>query len=97
MFAAPFMAGRTVIASQQLQLDPVQFGQRIDAEGVTVLQVVPSYLDAMLDAWEHHQAEPSLELLKYLSVTGEACLPKQVNRWLTLRPQVLVVNAYGPT
>ncbi|MGW2089826.1 amino acid adenylation domain-containing protein [Streptomyces sp. NPDC001880] len=97
MFAAPFLGGRTVVVAESLQLDPVRFADSVEAEGVTVLEVVPSYLEAMLDAWERAGREIALEKLEYLMVTGEACLPRQVNRWLRAHPRILVVNAYGPT
>ncbi|MFD0385721.1 amino acid adenylation domain-containing protein [Streptomyces stramineus] len=97
MFAAPFVGGRTVVAAEALQLDPVRFAERVEAEEVTVLEVVPSYLEAMLDAWDRAERRIPLENLRYLMVTGEACLPRQVNRWLREYPRIPVVNAYGPT
>lgn len=97
MFAAPYVGGRTVIYQPALQLDPVRFGERLDADGITVLEVVPSYLDAMLDAWEHAGRRFRLPALAHLMVTGEAVLPRSVNRWLAHYPQIPVVNAYGPT
>ncbi|MFE0041899.1 amino acid adenylation domain-containing protein [Streptomyces albireticuli] len=97
MFAAPFAGGRTVVAAEALQLDPVRFAERVEAEEVTVLEVVPSYLEAMLDAWDRSERPVTLEKLRHLMVTGEACLPRQVNRWLRAYPRIPVVNAYGPT
>ncbi len=97
MFAAPFAGGRTVVVEEALQLDPPAFAERIAGEGVTVLEVVPSYLETMLDAWKAAGTPVDLSALRYLMVTGEACLPRQVNRWLAAYPHVPVVNAYGPT
>jgi amino acid adenylation domain-containing protein len=97
MFAAPFAGGRTVIVEEAAQLDPVAFAERVRAERVTVLEVVPSYLDAMLDSWSSAPDPVELADLRHLLVTGEACLPRQVNRWLAEYPGVPVVNAYGPT
>jgi amino acid adenylation domain-containing protein len=97
MFAAPYVGGRTVIYQPALQLDPVRFGERLDADGVTDLEAVPSYLDTMLDAWEHAGRRFPLPALAHLMVTGEAVLPRSVNRWLAHYPQIPVVNAYGPT
>jgi amino acid adenylation domain-containing protein len=97
MFAAPYAGGRTVVYEASLQLDPIRLGERLDADGVTVLEVVPSYLDAMLDAWARagrHFGQPALA---HLLVTGEAVLPRSVNQWLARSPHVPVVNAYGPT
>jgi amino acid adenylation domain-containing protein len=97
MFAAPFLGGRTVVVEEALQLDPIRFADKVAEEGVTVLEVVPTYLEAMLDAWERSGRELRLDGLDHLMVTGEACPPRQVNRWLRSHPRVPVVNAYGPT
>ncbi len=97
MFAAPYVGGRTVIYETALQLDPVRFGERLDSDGITVLEVVPSYLGTMLDAWERAGRRFGLHALAHLLVTGEAVLPRLVNRWLAHYPDVPVVNAYGPT
>ncbi|HET9380982.1 MAG TPA: amino acid adenylation domain-containing protein, partial [Streptomyces sp.] len=97
MFAALYTGGRTVIYETALQLDPVRFGERLDEDGVTVLEVVPSYLDTMLDAWERAGRRFGLPALAHLMVTGEAVLPRSVNRWLAHYPHIPVVNAYGPT
>lgn len=97
MFAALYVGGKTVIYEATLQLDPVRFGERVDADGITVLEVVPSYLDTMLDTWARAGRHFDLSALAHLMVTGEAVLPRSVNRWLTHYPHIPVVNAYGPT
>lgn len=97
MFAAPYSGGQTIVVPQALQLDPCRFGRRANDAGITVLEVVPSYLDAMLDAWQQEESWPELSALRWLMVTGEACSPLQVNRWLQHYPAIPVINAYGPT
>nr|APD71530.1 non-ribosomal peptide synthetase 1 [Streptomyces sp.] len=97
MFAALYVGGRTVIYEAALQLDPVRLGERVDADRITVLEVVPSYLDTMLDTWERAGRRFHLSRLVHLMVTGEAVLPRSVNRWLSHYPHIPVVNAYGPT
>lgn len=62
-----------------------------------MLEVVPSYLDAMLDVWQEEDSWPEFSGLRWLMVTGEACHPMQVNRWLRHYPSIPVVNTYGPT
>jgi amino acid adenylation domain-containing protein len=97
MFAGLFAGGRTVVYEQALQLDPVRFAERLVEDGITVLEVVPSYLDTLLDAWQRLERPVRLDALEYLMVTGEAAHPRLVNRWLGMFPRVAVVNAYGPT
>lgn len=97
MFSAPFCGGQTVIIPQAVQLDPRGFGEQVELAGLTVLEVVPSYLDAMLDAWQEEDSWPDFATLRWLMVTGEACSPTQINRWFQHYPAIPVVNAYGPT
>ncbi|GAA1247403.1 hypothetical protein GCM10009665_43010 [Kitasatospora nipponensis] len=97
MFAALFAGGRTVIIEESEQLQPLLFAEQLAAEKVTVLEVVPSYLDTLLDSWERSEGSIALESLQFLLVTGEAVLPQLVNRWLRAFPATPVVNAYGPT
>lgn len=97
MFAALYVGGRTVIYDAALQLDLVRFGEQLNADGVTVLEVVPSYLDTLLDEWNRADHHFHLPTLTYLLVTGEAVLPRSVNAWLAHHPNTPIVNAYGPT
>lgn len=97
MFSALFAGGRTTIYEEALQLDPIRFAARLAADEVTVLEVVPSYLETLLDAWGRADRPITLATLEFLLVTGEAAFPSLVNRWLERFPGVPVVNAYGPT
>ncbi|MEU1548973.1 amino acid adenylation domain-containing protein [Nocardia sp. NPDC005745] len=93
MFAAPYVGGRTVIYPQDLQLEPGALRSRLESDAVTVLEVVPSYLDTVLHTWV---GEP-FAALNWLMVTGEVVQPKLVNEWLRAFPRIPVINAYGPT
>jgi amino acid adenylation domain-containing protein len=97
MFAAPMVGGRTVIYGPALQMDPLRLGSRLDTDRVTVLQVVPSYLETMLDSWEDAGQRLRLDCLEFLVVTGDVALPRLYNRWLRRYPNIPAVNAYGPT
>jgi amino acid adenylation domain-containing protein len=97
MFSAPLIGGQTVIYPQAVQLDPRKFTEELWAAAVSVLEVVPSYLNTMLEVWEQAGLGPKFTSLKYLLVTGEAIHPRLVNRWFDHFPTVPVVNAYGPT
>jgi amino acid adenylation domain-containing protein len=97
MFAAPFVGGRTTICEESLQLDPFRFVARLNHDRATVLEVVPSYLETMLDAWDQSGRMMTLDCLEFLVVTGEPALPQLINRWIRQFPCKPVVNAYGPT
>nr|WP_295877516.1 non-ribosomal peptide synthetase [uncultured Chitinophaga sp.] len=87
--------GTTVIYDRPSILDPVMFVKKIIADGITVLQVVPSYLKVMMDYIEEGDS-CDFSRLSYLLVTGEAVNQPVLKRWFDMFPQIRVVNAYGP-
>ncbi|CAM3276101.1 MULTISPECIES: non-ribosomal peptide synthetase [Saccharibacillus] len=91
------LGGTTVIYSNELVLQPDLFLDRIGRDEVTLLEVVPSYLGVLMDLM---QAQPGERFfcgtLGHLMITGESVRPDLAARWLSLRPDVPVVNAYGP-
>jgi amino acid adenylation domain-containing protein len=95
LLAAPIAGARTVIVPQDVILDVPRFVATVTAERVTVLQLVPSYLDLVLTYLEEHPAE--LADLRVVSVTGEAVTPELVRRFFAVLPGRQLVNAYGLT
>ena len=93
--AALLAGGRTIIYTDALVLDPVQLLERVRTDRVTVLEVVPSYLAALLDRFED-DPRPFPDL-QFLLVTGETVKPSLVERWFRLLPSIPLANAYGPT
>ncbi|WP_285571453.1 amino acid adenylation domain-containing protein [Streptomyces sp. RTGN2] len=95
-FLAPLLnGGRTLVIGQDSVLDVRRFLDTLAGGGATVLQVVPSYLEAVLSFLERHPRE--LPALRCVSVTGEALRKDLVQRWFGVRPGVRLVNAYGLT
>ncbi|WP_328859769.1 non-ribosomal peptide synthetase [Streptomyces sp. NBC_00306] len=93
---APVLAGgRTLLVGQEAVLDARQFLDTVVDGRVAVLQVVPSYLDAVLSCLERHPRE--LPDLRRVSVTGEALKMELVQRWFAAQPGIALVNAYGLT
>ncbi|MCU0288096.1 MAG: amino acid adenylation domain-containing protein, partial [Acidobacteria bacterium] len=88
--------GRTVIIANEIILEPVNFMARILENKVTILEVVPSYLAALMDISADAYAY-SFHYLDYLLVTGEAVNQDLLKRWFLRYPGIKVVNAYGPT
>lgn len=86
---------RTVVYSKQQQLDPHIFCQQLAEDGVTLLEIVPSYFSVLMDYLE--QSPRDLGGLRMLIQTGEALKHEQVARWFRLYPDIQLVNAYGPT
>ncbi|KAA1239850.1 amino acid adenylation domain-containing protein, partial [Aquimarina sp. RZ0] len=84
--------GRIVIYSEASILDVSGFQSRASKDGITLLQLVPSYVSNLLD----NEEDEGLDQLRYFLVTGEAVSTSLLSRWFSRYPDVPVVNAYGP-
>ena len=95
LVSALLVGGRTLMVEQQVILDVQRFVDTIVDGRVTVMQLVPSYLEVVLSDLEQHPRE--LSALRYVSVTGEAIKKELTQRWFVSQPQIKLVNAYGLT
>jgi non-ribosomal peptide synthetase-like protein len=95
LVSALLIGGRTLIVEQELILDIEGFVERIAGGRVNVLQVVPSYLEAVLSYLEEYPRE--LPDLRCVSVTGEPVKWELLRRWFAFAPEIKVMNAYGLT
>ncbi|MGW0030970.1 amino acid adenylation domain-containing protein [Streptomyces sp. NPDC003314] len=95
MFGALVLGGRTLVCDDATAADPGALLAEVAGRRATVLEVVPSMLEVMLDLLEREPAE--LPALRALVPTGEALPHSLARRWLTAFPDVVMVNAYGPT
>ncbi len=87
--------GQTFVYTNHWVMEPAPFMRRVAADGITVLEVVPSYLSVLLDVLEN--PGETVPPLRYLMVTGEEVKPHLVERWFRRCPGIPMVNAYGPT
>ncbi|MEA2614828.1 MAG: hypothetical protein QOE72_611 [Chloroflexota bacterium] len=95
LLSALLAGGRTLLVDQEVILDVERFVDRIVHGRVSVLQVVPSYLEVVLSYLERHPRE--LPHLRCVSVTGEALKTELAQRWFSAQPHIRLVNAYGLT
>ncbi len=95
LVAGLLVGARTLLVEQEVVLDVERFVETIVAGRVNVLQVVPSYLEAVLSYLEQHPRP--LPDLRYVSVTGEAVKKELTQRWFAAHPGIRLVNAYGLT
>ena len=95
LVSALLVGGRTLLVEQEVILDIRRFLDKIADGQVSVLQVVPSYLEVLLSGLDSHPRE--LPGLRYVSVTGEALKPELAQRWFAAQPGIKLVNAYGLT
>ncbi|MFD8689589.1 amino acid adenylation domain-containing protein [Streptomyces sp. NPDC059651] len=95
LLAALPVGGCTLLVGQDAVLDVPRFVDALDEGRAGVLQVVPTYLDAVLTFLERHPR--ALPHLRCVSVTGEALKKGLVQRWFGAFPGKPLVNAYGLT
>ena len=97
-FLVPLLIGGKVeIVSAEVVRDAALLLQSTTRAGVTILELVPTALRAMLDELEVSPQETQLAALRWLVVTGEALAPVLCLRWLAKFAGVPLLNAYGPT
>jgi amino acid adenylation domain-containing protein len=97
-FLTPLMVGARVhIFADEEVRDPVLLVQRIEREGVTVLQIVPALLRAILERVPSVPSSRALSHLRWLNSTGEALAPDLCRGWFRYYPDVPLINAYGST
>lgn len=95
LVAGLLVGARTVILPRQQTLDVQRFIELITERDVTVAQVVPSYLDVLLDHLARHPG--GLGRLREVSVTGEAITKALIARWFERLPDIRLINAFGAT
>ena len=94
--AAPMVGGRVHICADTEVRDPAQLCEVIRRQRVTVLQIVPSLLRAILDRMPNEPTVRALSRLRCLVCIGEALAPDLCSSWLRHFPSVPLINAYGP-
>ena len=94
-FGPLLRGGMTIIYPNELVLDTHRYIQAVAKDGITIMQVVPSYLAVLLETLAYTPVP--LPALRYLLTIGEPIKPDVVNQWLAAYPRVPMVNGYGPT
>jgi amino acid adenylation domain-containing protein len=95
---ALLVGGRVTIFPDEIAFDPTRLPASVQSEGITVLEVVPSLLRAILDQIDlQGENRPALGSLRWMIPTGEALPPETCRLWFSQYPDIPMVNAYGPT
>ncbi|MEC3977738.1 non-ribosomal peptide synthetase [Amycolatopsis sp. H20-H5] len=91
------VGGRVHAMDDDTARDPAALLRCCREERITVLQIVPSLLRAVLDLVENApDCLESLEGLRLLLVHGEELPPELITRWYKHVPGVALMNVYGP-
>jgi amino acid adenylation domain-containing protein len=99
-FLSPLLAGgRVEIFPDEITHNPSLLLTEIANKGITVMQLVPSMLRAVLEEARENAKPGAVPLagLSYMVVIGEELLPDLVHLWFEQCPGVPLVNSYGPT
>ncbi|WP_437818882.1 amino acid adenylation domain-containing protein [Sorangium sp. So ce1078] len=96
LLAGLLVGAEVHVIERAAALDPRALLARVDAGGVTILELVPSLLRAALEHLEARGARRTpLARLRWLVPTGEALPADLCRRWLALFPSIPLLNAYG--
>ncbi|AKJ29466.1 non-ribosomal peptide synthetase [Caldimonas brevitalea] len=93
-FLTALLCGASVhIVPDSCTRDGAALLRHVNAEGLTVLESVPSLMRGMLD---DPSSPAQLPTLRCLLPTGEALPPEVARQWFRHYPGVPLINAYGP-
>ena len=93
VFAALCSGGRLEVVGRDEAADPIAFSAALTRRPVDALKIVPSHLSALLDGPDPTRALPR----RLLVLGGEELHPALLERVRALRPDLRVINHYGPT
>jgi amino acid adenylation domain-containing protein len=93
MFAPLLVGGSTEIITDKNAHDPYLLLQDVEDKKITILEIVPSMLQMLLEL----APEYKISSLGWLISTGEELDVKLAKNWISIYPQIPLLNAYGPT
>ncbi|MEV0662922.1 amino acid adenylation domain-containing protein [Actinomadura luteofluorescens] len=103
MLCPLLVGGRVDVVGDEVGHDPVAFARAVDAQGITVVELVPTMVRHLLDDLAPG-ASPAggagarpLAGLRWMIATGEELPAELSRRWLEAVPHARLLNAYGPT
>ncbi|WP_433472862.1 amino acid adenylation domain-containing protein [Spirillospora sp. CA-142024] len=93
MLCPLLLGGRVDVIGDETAHDPVAFARAVDAQGITIVELVPTMVRHLLD----DLTPASLRTLRWMIATGEELPAELSRRWLEAVPHARLLNAYGPT
>lgn len=92
------VGGRVAVFTDEVAEDPALLVAEVYEREVTVMQLVPSMLHAVLEHVTAHADERrKLEGLRWIVPTGDALPTALCRKWLELYPDIPLLNTYGST
>ena len=96
-FTSLVLGGRVEVVSEEVAKQPQKLLDTVLDEGVSILEIVPSLLRALLEEIKDDGLCPDLSCLRWMILTGEALPPDSCIEWFNIYPDIPLFNAYGPT
>ncbi|TYB42715.1 amino acid adenylation domain-containing protein [Actinomadura chibensis] len=93
MLCPLLVGGRVDVVGDGAAHDPAAFARLCDANGSTVVELVPAMVGHLLDGLP----PGALPRLRWMIATGEELPAELARRWLAAMPHARLLNAYGPT
>ncbi len=94
--AALLVGGKIEIFPDEITHDAEKLLAKVENNGITILEVVPSFMSVMIEMIES-KSDYVFNKLRWLVPTGEALPPALAIKWLQNFPVIPLINAYGPT
>ncbi len=91
--AAPLMGATVHILPDRVTQDPAALLKALCEQGITLMELVPTQIRALLGAAD---AGTRLDSLRCLQSIGEALPAVLARDWLQRFPEIPLINAYGP-
>jgi polyketide synthase PksJ len=92
-----FTGARLVVYPGEIEWDPYRQFERAAADGVTIIEVIPSVLKAYLFLLDEGKEKVKLEGLRKIALTTEETKPFLVNKFYERYNHIDLVDCYGQT
>lgn len=93
-YLIPWLNGASIVTLNKKEAKFLQILDLLEANEITVAQMVPSILNLMVPYLDPEIKNTSL---RSAFVAGEALLSKQTQQWRSFVPNAKLYNSYGPT
>lgn len=97
MLAPLLVGGKVIVYPDDVVTQVEDFLNSLYRDRVTVLEVVPSYLQMILSLSNSDLINNAASVLQKLIVTGDKFPVHLAKKWIEAYPAVTLINAYGPT
>ncbi len=95
---APLFAGaRLLVYTEEIEWDPYGQFKRVEADGVTIIEVIPPVLKTYLFLLAEGKEKISLAGLRKIALTSEETKPFLVNKFYKHYTHIDLVDCYGQT